>query len=112
MVHNVHVQNHILVNVVNQVSEECFDEFVFLRKKRNIWVYLVNRPRTCNPSPCGKNGQCISTKDGNKCVCKNNTTGVLCEQKLMPKNYRWCPIDCRAGTSCIYEGNTPTCRAL
>jgi hypothetical protein len=96
------------VNGVNQVSEECFDELFFLEKKK----YLVNRPRTCNPSPCGKNGQCISTKDGNKCVCKNGTTGVLCEQKIMPKNYRWCPIDCRAGTSCIYEGNTPTCRAL
>jgi Notch-like protein len=73
---------------------------------------LINRPRTCNPSSCGKNGECISTKDGYKCLCKNDTTGVLCEQKVMPKNYRWCPLDCQLGTNCMYEGNTPKCRAL
>ena len=73
---------------------------------------LVNRPRVCSPSPCGPNGHCISTKDGYQCVCKNGTTGILCEQKMMPKNYRWCPIDCKEGTSCVYEGNTPKCRAL
>lgn len=73
---------------------------------------LINRPRTCNPSPCGPNGQCISTKDGYKCICKNGSTGILCEQKMMPKNYRWCPIDCKQGTTCVYEGNTPKCRAL
>ncbi|CAF1227611.1 unnamed protein product [Rotaria sordida] len=73
---------------------------------------LINRPRTCTPSPCGKDGQCVITQDGYKCLCKNDTTGVLCEQKIMPKNYRWCPIDCRSGTSCVYEGSTPKCRAL
>ncbi|CAF2519254.1 unnamed protein product [Rotaria sp. Silwood2] len=73
---------------------------------------LMNRPRTCTPSPCGKDGQCIITQDGYKCLCKNDTTGVLCEQKIMPKNYRWCPIDCRAGTNCVYEGSTPKCRVL
>ncbi|CAF0870390.1 unnamed protein product [Adineta ricciae] len=73
---------------------------------------MINRPRTCNPSPCGKNGRCISTKDGYKCVCKNGITGVLCEQKLMPENYRWCPKDCQAGTTCVFEGNTPKCRAV
>jgi hypothetical protein len=78
----------------------------------HIFFYLVNRPRTCDPSPCGQNGRCISTKDGYKCVCRNDTTGILCEQKMMPKNYRWCPIDCRNGTSCVYEGNTPKCRVL
>ncbi|CAF1627731.1 unnamed protein product [Rotaria magnacalcarata] len=72
----------------------------------------MNRPRTCTPSPCGQNGHCIGTADGYKCVCKNDTTGVLCEQKLMPKNYRWCPIDCHSDTTCVYEGNTPKCRAL
>ncbi|CAF3378373.1 unnamed protein product [Rotaria socialis] len=72
----------------------------------------MNRPRTCLPSPCGQNGQCIGTADGYKCLCKNDTTGVLCEQKLMPKNYRWCPIDCQPDTTCVYEGNTPKCRAL
>jgi hypothetical protein len=75
-------------------------------------IRLVNRPRTCNPSPCGKNGQCLSTKDGHKCICKNNTTGILCEQTIMPKDYRWCPLDCRSGTTCIYEGSTPKCRVL
>jgi len=77
-----------------------------------FFLCLVNRPRTCDPSPCAQNGQCITTKDGHKCVCKNGTTGILCEQKMMPKNYRWCPIDCKEGTSCVYEGNTPKCRVL
>jgi len=72
----------------------------------------VNRPRTCNPNPCSKNGECISTKDGYKCVCKNGMTGILCEQIIMPKSYRWCPLDCRSGTTCIYEGSIPKCRVL
>ncbi|CAF0823533.1 unnamed protein product [Rotaria sordida] len=73
---------------------------------------LINRPRTCNPSPCGQYGQCITTKDGYKCICKNDRTGVLCEQLIMPKNYRWCSLDCPSGTTCVYEGSTPTCRLL
>lgn len=91
------------------------NEYVHARNSRSLRTSrftLVNRPRTCNPSPCGKNGHCISTKEGYKCVCKNDTTGVLCEQKLMPEGYRWCPIECQAGTSCVFEGNTPKCRAL
>ncbi|UJR31039.1 hypothetical protein I4U23_018549 [Adineta vaga] len=73
---------------------------------------LINRPRTCNPNPCGQNGQCISTKDGHKCICKNGMTGVLCEQVIMPSNHQWCPLNCRAGTTCVYEGSIPKCRVL
>lgn len=72
----------------------------------------MNRPRTCNPNPCHAEGQCISTKDGYQCLCKNGRTGILCEEMILPKNYRWCPIVCRAGTTCVYEGTTPKCRAV
>ena len=51
-------------------------------------------------------------KLGTNVFVKNDATGILCEQKAMPQNYRWCPVDCRAGTNCVYEGNTPKCRAL
>lgn len=98
-----------MVNVVNQVSfKKMIESF-----EVNIYsLSLVNRPRTCSPSPCGENGKCILTTDGYKCLCNNSTTGVLCEQKLMPKNYRWCPLDCQGGTTCLYEGTTPKCRAI
>ncbi|CAF3618197.1 unnamed protein product [Adineta steineri] len=73
---------------------------------------LMNRPRSCDPNPCGQSGQCISTKDGYKCICKNGMTGILCEQVIMPNDYRWCPLNCQAGTSCVYEGTIPKCRVL
>jgi len=73
---------------------------------------IKNRPRTCDPNPCGSYGKCISTDEGHKCVCDHGRTGILCEQKMMPKDYRWCPLDCRSGTTCVYEGNVPKCRVI
>ncbi|CAF2086668.1 unnamed protein product [Rotaria magnacalcarata] len=73
---------------------------------------FINRPRTCNPNPCNADGQCISTRDGYKCLCKNGRTGILCEQMVVAKNYRWCPLDCQSGTTCVYEGTSPKCLAL
>lgn len=97
-------------------GERCelgkYNYFALSLREFQLNVNLVNRPRTCNPSPCGNNGQCVTTKEGHKCVCKNGTTGVLCEQKIMPESYRWCPLDCHSGTTCVYEGSTPKCRVL
>lgn len=88
------------------------DDMVNFFHWKHQFVLVVNRPRSCNPNPCINNGKCVSTDHGYQCVCETGTTGVLCEQMLMPKDYRWCPLDCRAGTTCVYEGTIPKCRVL
>ncbi len=75
---DVHVPMNILEHDANLVIS--FFLMTFDCKIR-IYVWLVNRPKSCSPqNPCMNNGKCMITSVGSQCACEKGTSGVLCER--------------------------------
>ncbi|CAF1175475.1 unnamed protein product [Rotaria magnacalcarata] len=72
---------------------------------------FMNRPKSCSPkNPCMNNAQCITTKSSSKCVCKNGTSGILCEKIKRSNDRQYCPLNCQAGGTCVYVKTKSKCR--
>ncbi|CAF2714215.1 unnamed protein product [Rotaria sp. Silwood2] len=70
----------------------------------------VNRPKSCSPkNPCMNDGKCVTTSVGSQCVCKQGTSGVLCERIERSLKEKYCPLNCQADGICVYVGSTAKC---
>ncbi|CAF1195303.1 unnamed protein product [Didymodactylos carnosus] len=60
---------------------------------------------------CLNGGKCyIDEKKGPACSCSKEFYGEKCEFVERSANYKYCPLDCQNGGTCVYIGTTPSCR--